>query len=177
MKYLDSVGFTHFVNWIKSYASPQEIQVKDNENDVEYSISKSSKVVKVPKVLTSKQQERIKAIMDSPKGRWVLTIRSGAKMRNTADIRRVMTLDRGFGNIHLDIDGADKYEPVNWKDESTIPVIAELPDDAPTPIALYELMLWDGNTVYIKPGERKIYTEKLEPGRRYIFDIWGYFSY
>lgn len=73
----------------------------------------------------------------------------------------------GFGKIHLDI--------VLTQNSGNGGVIATLPANAPVPSRLLEVAVdANNNSVYIEPNSRNIKAWGVPSGKRYIFDIIGF---
>lgn len=73
----------------------------------------------------------------------------------------------GFGKLHLDI--------VLTQNSGNGGVIATLPANAPVPSRLLEVAVdANNNSVYIEPNSRNIKAWGVPSGKRYIFDIIGF---
>lgn len=73
----------------------------------------------------------------------------------------------GFGKLHLDI--------VLTQNSGNGGVIATLPANAPVPSRLLEVAVdANNNSVYIEPNSRNIKAWGVPSGKRYIFDIVGF---
>lgn len=73
----------------------------------------------------------------------------------------------GFGKLHLDI--------VLAQNSGNGGVIATLPANAPVPSRLLEVAVdTNNNSVYIEPNSRNIKAWGVPSGKRYIFDIVGF---
>lgn len=73
----------------------------------------------------------------------------------------------GFGKLHLDI--------VLTQNSGNGAVIATLPANAPVPSRLLEVAVdANNNSVYIEPNSRNIKAWGVPSGKRYIFDIVGF---
>lgn len=75
----------------------------------------------------------------------------------------------GFGKLHLDI--------VLTQNSGNGGVIATLPANAPVPSRLLEVAVdASNNSVYIEPNSRNIKAWGVPSGKRYIFDIVGFWK-
>lgn len=75
----------------------------------------------------------------------------------------------GFGKLHLDI--------VLTQNSGNGGVIAILPANAPVPSRLLEVAVdANNNSVYIEPNSRNIKAWGVPSGKRYIFDIVGFWK-
>lgn len=75
----------------------------------------------------------------------------------------------GFGKLHLDI--------VLTQNSGNGGVIATLPANAPVPSRLLEVAVdANNNSVYIEPNSRNIKAWGVPSGKRYIFDIIGFWK-
>lgn len=75
----------------------------------------------------------------------------------------------GFGKLHLDI--------VLTQNSGNGGVIATLPANAPVPSRLLEVAVdASNNSVYIEPNSRNIKAWGVPSGKRYIFDIIGFWK-
>lgn len=75
----------------------------------------------------------------------------------------------GFGKLHLDI--------VLTQNSGNGGVIATLPANAPVPSRLLEVAVGaSNNSVYIEPNSRNIKAWGVPSGKRYIFDIVGFWK-
>lgn len=75
----------------------------------------------------------------------------------------------GFGKLHLDI--------VLTQNSKNGGVIATLPANAPVPSRLLEVAVdTNNNSVYIEPNSRNIKAWGVSSGKRYIFDIVGFWK-
>lgn len=75
----------------------------------------------------------------------------------------------GFGKLHLDI--------VLTQNSGNGGVIATLPANAPVPSRLLEVAVdASNNSVYIEPNSRSIKAWGVPSGKRYIFDIVGFWK-
>lgn len=75
----------------------------------------------------------------------------------------------GFGKLHLDI--------VLTQNSGNGGVIATLPANAPVPSRLLEVAIdTNNNSVYIEPNSRNIKAWGVASGKRYIFDVVGFWK-
>lgn len=82
--------------------------------------------------------------------------------------RRQLTVLDGIGKIHLDfkmVQSAGSRRP-----------LFRLPADAPRNLELIETQVWDGSSVWVNAGDKIVYGNGLQAGRRYILDLIGFFS-
>lgn len=82
--------------------------------------------------------------------------------------RRQLTVLDGIGKIHLDfkmVQNTGARRP-----------LFRLPADAPRNLELIETQVWDGSSVWVNAGDKIVYGNGLQAGRRYILDLIGFFS-